>query len=63
MDPAVVIFALAGIANYYAMQKYIYGDKEISISDEEAVQGFLDIAMNGLRPCRSRELSPLELSQ
>jgi TetR/AcrR family transcriptional regulator len=53
MDPSIVIYAIAGIAQHYAMQKYMYGNKEISLSDEEAVDGFLRIAMSGLRPQES----------
>jgi TetR/AcrR family transcriptional regulator len=55
MEPAVILYALAGIANYFAMQKYIYGNGNIQISDEQAIQGFLDIAMNGLRPHGAQE--------
>jgi TetR/AcrR family transcriptional regulator len=49
MDPAVVMFALAGIAIYYSTQKYLYGTGRIEISDERVVEGFLDILMRGLR--------------
>jgi TetR/AcrR family transcriptional regulator len=56
MSPSIVIFALAGIPKYYAMQKYMYGNSTIPITDEEAVTGFLEILMAGLRP-RSEESS------
>jgi TetR/AcrR family transcriptional regulator len=49
MEPAVVMFALAGIGTYYAMQKYIYGNNRIEIPDDLVVEGFLDILMRGLR--------------
>jgi TetR/AcrR family transcriptional regulator len=48
MEPAVVMFALAGIGTYYAMQKYIYGNGQIEMSDERVVEGFLEILMRGL---------------
>jgi TetR/AcrR family transcriptional regulator len=56
LSPSIVIFALAGIPKYYAMQKYMYGNTAILVTDEEAVEGFLDILMTGLRP-RTEEKS------
>jgi TetR/AcrR family transcriptional regulator len=53
IDPSVVMFAVAGIAQYYAMQKYMYGNKDIRLDDGAAVEGFLDIVMRGLRPQES----------
>jgi TetR/AcrR family transcriptional regulator len=50
MEPSLVVFALAGIAKYYAMQKYMYGNENITLTDEMAIDGFLDIVMNGLKP-------------
>jgi TetR/AcrR family transcriptional regulator len=50
LDPSVAIFALAGIPKYYAMQKYLYHNADVTLTDEQAVEGFLDILMNGLRP-------------
>jgi TetR/AcrR family transcriptional regulator len=53
IEPSVVMFAVAGIAQYYAMEKYLYGNKDICLGDEAAVKGFLDIVMTGLRPQES----------
>jgi TetR/AcrR family transcriptional regulator len=50
LNPSVAIFALAGIPKYYAMQKYTYQNADIKLTDDQAVEGFLDILMNGLRP-------------
>lgn len=55
LDPSVVIFALAGIPKYYAMQKYVYRNADIKLTDEQAVEGFLNILMNGLRPQDSEQ--------
>lgn len=52
IEPEAVIFAVAGIGTYYAMQKYIYGNGKIQISDERMIEGFLDILMRGLRTCK-----------
>jgi TetR/AcrR family transcriptional regulator len=49
-DPAIVLFALAGIAQHYSMQKYLYQVNNLPYSDEEVVAGFLQILMNGLKP-------------
>jgi TetR/AcrR family transcriptional regulator len=50
IHPAIVIYALAGIAQYYGTQKYLFRAEGPQLTDEEAVQGFLDILMAGLRP-------------
>jgi len=50
LDPSAVMFALAGIPKYFAMQKYLYRNADLKLTDEQAVEGFLDILMNGLRP-------------
>jgi TetR/AcrR family transcriptional regulator len=49
-DPSIVLFALAGIAQHYAMQKYLYRVNDPAHSDEEVVAGFMQILMNGLKP-------------
>jgi TetR/AcrR family transcriptional regulator len=49
MDPGVVTLALVGIPKFYAMQKYMYCNQDIKVSEEEAVEGFVQILMNGLR--------------
>lgn len=48
-DPAAVIFAIAGIAQFYARQKYMYLLCEGQASDEETVESFVRILMDGLR--------------
>jgi TetR/AcrR family transcriptional regulator len=55
LDPTVVIFALAGIPKYYAMQKYMYRNADVTLTDEQAIEGFLDILMNGLRPAEHKQ--------
>jgi TetR/AcrR family transcriptional regulator len=52
MDPDIVLLALAGIPKFFAMQKYMYGNGEVVLTDEKAVEGFIEIFMNGVRPCR-----------
>ena len=49
-EPMIVMFALGGIAQYYAMQKYLYQHGNLAYSDEEVVEGFLRILMDGLKP-------------
>ena len=48
-DPTAVIFAVAGIAQFYAAQKYLYQCADIPMSDEAVVNAFLDILMKGLK--------------
>ena len=36
-----MIFSLAGIAQYYAMQKYMYQCSNLQYSDDQAIDGFL----------------------
>jgi TetR/AcrR family transcriptional regulator len=48
-DPIAVIFAVAGIAQYYAAQKYLHQSANIPISDEAVVDAFLGIIMKGLK--------------
>ena len=49
LNPGVAIMAIAGIPKFYAMQKYMYCNQGIDVSEEEAVEGFVQILMNGLR--------------
>jgi len=48
-DPKAVIFAVAGIAQYYASQKYLYQCADIPMSDEDVADAFLSILMKGLK--------------
>jgi len=49
IDHTAVIFAVAGIAQFYAAQKYLYQCANIPISDDAIVDAFLDILMKGLK--------------
>jgi TetR/AcrR family transcriptional regulator len=48
-DPKAVIFAVAGIAQFYASQKYLYQCADIPMSDDAVVDAFLNILMKGLK--------------
>ena len=48
-DPMAVILAAAGMARSWAMQKYLYQICESPASDEEAIEAFVRILMNGLK--------------
>jgi TetR/AcrR family transcriptional regulator len=48
-DPAIVLFALAGIPQFYAMQKYMHQCGNLPLSDEQVIDGFMLILMNGLK--------------
>jgi multidrug efflux pump subunit AcrA (membrane-fusion protein)/AcrR family transcriptional regulator len=47
-DPGTVILALAGIAQYYATQKYVYHNGNLPYDDEKVIEGMLSILLNGL---------------
>jgi TetR/AcrR family transcriptional regulator len=47
-DPGIVLFAMAGIPQYYAMQKYIHKCGDLPMQDEQATESFVRILMNGL---------------
>lgn len=49
VDPLAVIFAVAGVAQYYANQKYVHQTANIPMSDEAVVEAFLSILMKGLK--------------
>jgi hypothetical protein len=48
-EPSAVLFSLAGIAQFYASQKYIHKRGELNMADEQMVDNFLLILMGGLR--------------
>lgn len=51
LDPKSVIFAVAGIADFYASQKYLYQKwADISTTDDAVAETLLSILMNGIRP-------------
>jgi hypothetical protein len=49
VDPVAAIFAVAGIADYYAHQKYLHQATSFPISDEAVIDAFLTIIMKGLK--------------
>jgi hypothetical protein len=49
LDPIAVIFSVAGIADYYAGQKYLHQSANIPLSDEAVIDAFLSIIMKGLK--------------
>lgn len=48
-DPSAVLFAIAGAAQFYAMQKYMYQLFKEEVSDEQMIDAFVNILMDGLR--------------
>ncbi len=58
MTPDTALAAIAGMAQYYALNKYAYGLKEERISDDEAIESFTRIAVSGLQtkgPARKKK--------
>ncbi len=49
-QPIVILFALVGIPQFYALQKYVYQSPLIGGTDEQVVENFVRIVMDGLRP-------------
>ena len=48
-NPLNILFAVVGIAKFYAIQKYIYTNCEGGPPDAEVVETFLRLLMDGLR--------------
>jgi TetR/AcrR family transcriptional regulator len=48
MNPDIALTAVTGMAKHYALNKYIHSCGDPSIDDEQAVESFTRIAMNGL---------------
>ena len=48
-NPTAVLFSLAGIPQFYALQKYIYQSADFSLTDAEVVDSFVQILLDGLR--------------
>lgn len=48
-DPAAIIMTVAGVAIYYAQQKYLYQGPSFPLSDEAIIETFLGILMKGIR--------------
>jgi len=55
--PDVALTAIAGMAQNYALGKYVHELKEQCLSDEQAVESFTRIAMDGLRGFTPRSRS------
>ncbi len=57
--PEVALTAIVGMAQHYALGKYVHEVKDQCVSDEQALESFTRIAMDGLsmRVPRSRSLS------
>ena len=47
-DPTVALLAIAGIGQYYAMQKYVYRHSHLDFDDDWMSDVLLDILMDGL---------------
>jgi TetR/AcrR family transcriptional regulator len=54
-DPGAILTVIVGFAKFYAAQKYIYGACEFPVSDDAAINTFLNIFMNGLRGKRVKK--------
>jgi len=46
--PDAALMAIVGMAQQYALSKYVHAFKEHCLSDEQAVESFVSIAMHGL---------------
>ena len=54
-NPAAILLTTAGMAHFYAMQKYMYQFCGPESSDEEMIDAFLAILMGGVRGDRAKE--------
>ncbi len=52
--PEVALTAVVGMARNYALDKYVHELEEQCLSDEEALESFTRIAMDGLRPAKKK---------
>jgi hypothetical protein len=48
-DPTTILFAVVGVGQFYAMHKYMYQLGGLPISDEQMIESFVGILMQGLR--------------
>jgi TetR/AcrR family transcriptional regulator len=53
-DPRTIIFAVAGMAQYFGMKKYMYQCLDPLQSDEEITDAFASILMNGVENKESK---------
>jgi TetR/AcrR family transcriptional regulator len=56
-DPGTILIAVAGLAKFYATQKYIYRFSEPTLSDKAVTDTFMNILMDGLRGGRPKGAS------
>ena len=47
-DPQLVLFSLLGMPHFYALQKYIHKSGDLPLSDDQVVDTFVTLLMNGL---------------
>jgi len=47
VGPHAALMAIVGMAKHYALGKYIHGQNEQCLSDDQAIESFTRIAMNG----------------
>ena len=47
VSPDAALMAIVGMAKHYALNKYVHGLEEQCLSDEQAIESFTRIAMNG----------------
>lgn len=60
-SPDVVLTAIAGMALHHAIFKYVHKFKEQCLSDEQAIEDFTSIAMEGIRlPADEKPQHPRE---
>lgn len=53
-DPGTILMIIAGVAKFYAAQKYVYRVCEPQMSDEAVTDTLMKILMDGLRGKRTR---------
>jgi TetR/AcrR family transcriptional regulator len=56
-DPAMMLMTIAGVAKSYAAHNYVYRVCEPQMSDETAIDTFLNVLMDGLRGKRTKGVS------
>ena len=54
-NPTAVLFALAGMPQFYALQKYIYQASDFPLTDDQVVDSFVRILLDGLRTSTTGE--------
>ena len=56
ISPEIALTAIVGMAQHYARYKYVHAFKEACLSDEDALNSFTQIAMDGLcLPSKARK--------